>query len=273
MYVIHFEIKRSLQNGTLGGKHHNFIIFIIIRRTDAPRVAHSKTFAAARETAHHIPAVPTFGRIFEHFADLAVHIVVDIFGNVNARKVAATRLVKEPFALTVKAMAKLFEDDVSVGFEPRILTLGGDFVKNILKICHIEIAADAEVSRPPIVAPCEGMHIVEAALAGGGIAQVSEVNLAHELLVFLHIIHVEFLLRREVVEVGIDGFKNLRYRARAQRPFAKHIFLARFAVEFQTADSRRLLTTVVLFLHHQIEFVEGITPSAVLLLIIFQRLQ
>ena len=46
--------------------------------------------------------------------------------------------------------------------------------------------------------------------------------------------------------------------------------MSRFTAEFDTGHTSSLLSTVVLFLHHQIEFVERVHPRTVLLLVILQ---
>ena len=54
---------------------------------------------------------------------------------------------------------------------------------------------------------------------------------------------------------------------------AKHIFVARLGVEFDTGHTSPLLTAVVLFLHHEVEFVKSVHPRAILLLIVGEGLE
>ena len=54
---------------------------------------------------------------------------------------------------------------------------------------------------------------------------------------------------------------------------AEHVFRARLGAKLDTGNTSALLSTVVLFLHHQIELVKSVGPCAVLLLVILQWLQ
>ena len=49
--------------------------------------------------------------------------------------------------------------------------------------------------------------------------------------------------------------------------------MTRLTAQFDTSHTSTLLTTVVLLLHHQIEFVQSVAAGAVLLLIIAQGLE
>ena len=71
----------------------------------------------------------------------------------------------------------------------------------------------------------------------------------------------------------VNGLKHLRDGIFAFSLLTKHILLASRCIEIHTGHTSPLLTAIVLLLHHQIEFVQPIAPSAVLLFVITQRLQ
>lgn len=83
---------------------------------------------------------------------------------------------------------------------------------------------------------------------------------------------VEFGLR-ETADFAVNFRKDFLDSASAQRPFAKHKFLARRGFHFHAGQSCAFLPSVVLFLHHEIEFVQSIHPRAIFLLIEIQRFQ
>ncbi len=94
------------------------------------------------------------------------------------------------------------------------------------------------------------------------------VELAHEGQVGLGPFGVGQLLGREVAELALHGAEYLGDGVRPFGPFTKHILVAGLCVELAACYASALLTAVVLFLHHQIELVEGIHPRAVLLLVV-----
>ena len=71
----------------------------------------------------------------------------------------------------------------------------------------------------------------------------------------------------------VNGFEHLGDGILALGLLTKHIFLASRGIEIDTTYTCALLTTVVLFLHHQIEFVQAIAPRTVFLFVVAQRLQ
>ena len=82
--------------------------------------------------------------------------------------------------------------------------------------------------------------------------------------------HIE--LTHEVIIV-IDAGEDFRNRILSFGTLTEHVFIARLSVELDTGNTRSFLTTVMLFLHHQIEFVKSIQLRAVFVLVIVKRLQ
>ena len=73
------------------------------------------------------------------------------------------------------------------------------------------------------------------------------------------------------VESGTDLAENLLYGSGAEGSFAEHIFVTRFCMKLYYSDACAFLAAVVLFLHHQIELVEGVGVGAVLLFVVLKR--
>jgi len=131
--------------------------------------------------------------------------------------------------------------------------LSGEFLENLVDVGHIEIATQTKIFRLPIVAPQEGMDVGKTAFARRGIAQMTHVKFATE-------------LTRVLGENLADGIFALG-------SLAEHILVAGLGVEFHTRDASTFLTSVVLLLHHQIEFVQAVSPRAVLLFVILNGFQ
>ena len=129
-------------------------------------------------------------------------------------------------------------------------------MEHLVNVGHVEVAAQGEVARPPVVAAQERMHILQSALAGGGVAQVS-----HE--------------QRCLLGGGAlsDAAEYLSDGILALGTLAEHIFLTGRSVKTYERHAGALLTAVVLFLHHKVELVKAIAASAIFLAVIFQRLK
>ena len=126
-------------------------------------------------------------------------------------------------------------------------------MEHLVNVCHVEVTTEAEVLRPPVVPSEEWMNVLQTVLARRGITQVSHVQLADERIIY-------------ALEYFGDGILALS-------PFTEHIFLAGRSIQVYTSNTGSLLPTVVLLLHHQIEFVQSIVAHAVFLLVKAQRLQ
>ena len=83
---------------------------------------------------------------------------------------------------------------------------------------------------------------------------------------------VEFGLR-ETADFAVNFRKDFLNSASAQRPFAKHKFLAGRGFHFHAGQSCAFLPSVVLFLHHEIELVETVHPRAVFFFVVAQRFE
>ena len=164
-------------------------------------------------------------------------MVVDVAREIEPFQPLLRCLVEEPFHLPVQPVAHQFQRDVSVAAQPGRLTLRRQELEHLVDVGHVEIAAQAEVLRPPVVPAQVGMDIGQPALSGGGITEV-------------------------------DPLEDLRDGIRTFRPLPEHIFRAHFRFQVHIGQSGPLLPAVVLLLHHQIEFLQAIAGCPVLPLVI-----
>ena len=70
-------------------------------------------------------------------------------------------------------MAHEFEGDIGIALDAWRLSLLGEHVEDLVHVGHVEVATQAEVLSAPVVATHKGVHVLQAALARGGIAQVA----------------------------------------------------------------------------------------------------
>ena len=157
LYIVDPNIQHRLNHRTLRSYHHNLIVVIIESRTYALAVAQGKHIARARHAANHKTAVPQARLV----AKDVVHI--DIVLNESRKPVSVGSLVAiftiQPVVLHVERMAELLKDYKRVGIYARMLSLAHHRVENLVNVGHIEVAAQQQVARAPIVAAQERMHI------------------------------------------------------------------------------------------------------------------
>ena len=194
-------------------------------------------------------------------------------GHAHARQPFGFGKVEKALHFTVEAMAHLFKHDVSIGILARMLAYGGDTGKNLVHIRHIEVAAKGEVLRAPVVPSQEGMHIRDAAFAGGGIAQVSHVNLTGKGKHTLSVFRIVQLFFCQVFEVALHRIEYFGNGARTECTLAEHVFFTGIGFQLYASQPGTFLSAVMLFLHQQIEFVQTVHPCAVLLFVVLQRFQ
>ena len=180
-------------------------------------------------------------------------MIIYIVGDVCAFKSFFLGFYKQSLHLAVQAVSHQFQCDVRVAIDTRRLTLRCEEIKYFVNIGHVEVSAQTQVLCSPVISAQERVNKCQSALACGRVAQVSHVEFACHLLCY----------SRENLCYGILAFCLL----------AEHIFCSWFLVHAHCGKSSTLLSAVVLFLHHQIELVETIGPSAVFLLEVVKWLQ
>ena len=249
--VVGLQVEGRLDDGALTGHDDDLLVLIPEGRAYAPGIAHGEHLAAARQAAHHVAAVEMRHRRAQHVPHL--HVVVDEFRDLDALQAQLPRDGIQALDLAVEAVAHQLQGDVGVAHDAGRLSLGRQETEHFVDIGHVEVAAQAEVLRAPVVAAQEGMHELQSALARGRVAEVSHVEMAQE--------------------GAVNGLEHLGDRVLAHRPLAEHVLLAHRRVQVDATHARAFLAAVVLLFHQQVELVQGVPFRAVFLFIIRQRFQ
>ena len=195
-------------------------------------------------------------------------MVVYISGDVHAFESELLGVNEVAFGFAVEAVAHQFEQSISVAVDAREHALREHLLEYLVDICHIEVAADAEVLSLPVVAAQERMDVCESFFSGRGVAQVSHVELSGEGQMVLCELGVGEQFGRESGVLFLYASEYLGDGVLAFGALAEHVFRSGHSIELHACHSGTFLSAVVLFLHHQIEFAEGIFVRAVLLLIV-----
>ena len=136
-------------------------------------------------------------------------MVVDISGDVCARKTLLLGFNEVAFYLTVQTMAHPFQHDVGVAIDTRALSLGCNLLEHLIDIGHIEVATQTKVFGFPIVAAQERMDVGQSRLSCRGIAEMT---------------HIEFTCK-----VTIDAREDFRDSVFSFSFLTEHVFRARLS--------------------------------------------
>ena len=200
-------------------------------------------------------------------------MILDIVGNVGIFHLHRLCSHKVALHFSIQTVSHQFKHNVGIAIDTWTLPLLGQLLENLIHISHVEVSTEAEVLRLPIVTAKERMNILNTTLASSTVAQMSHIEFTGKRKFFLSELGISQLLWSQILEVGICITKNLGNSILTFSTLTEHILMSRFATKLDTSHTSTFLATVVLLLHHQIEFVEGIHPSAILLLVIFQRFE
>ena len=174
LHLIALYVERCLEHRALAGHGHHLVVAVVKGRTYAPRVAHGEHFAAAGEAADNVTAVEIGHGGLEHVAHL--HVVIDVSRYVNALKPLFLGIGEVAFHLPVEPVSHPLQHYVAVGVYARALALCRYLLEHFVYVGHVKVSAEAKVLGFPVVPPQEGVHILQSALAGGRIAQVTHVE-------------------------------------------------------------------------------------------------
>ena len=134
-------------------------------------------------------------------------MVVDISGDVCARKTLLLGFDEVALHLTVQTMPHPFQHDVGVAIDARALSLGCNLLEHLIDIGHIEVATQTKVLGFPVVAAQERMNVGQSRLSCSGIAEMT---------------HIEFTCK-----VTIDAREDFSDSVFPFSFFAEHVFRAR----------------------------------------------
>ena len=200
-------------------------------------------------------------------------MLFDVIGDGTLLKSEFLRLHEVALHLPVEPVPHQFQQDIGITVDAGALSLICQFLEDIPDVRHVEVAAHTEILGLPVVPPQERMDIRKATLAGSGVPEVAHVKLSRKEKVRFRKRNIRQLLLREVPVMLVHIGEDLGDGILSLSPLTEHVFVAGQGVQLDRSQTGALLTTVVLFLHHQIEFVQTVHPGAILLLIILQRLQ
>ena len=83
---------------------------------------------------------------------------------------------------------------------------------------------------------------------------------------------VRLLVRDCLVDGVMYGIEDLRDSARAESSLPIEVLRSHRGLKLDAGDTRPILSTIVLLLHHQVELIETIASGAIFLPIILERL-
>ena len=176
--IITLQVKSGLQYRSFAGYRHNLVVLIIEGGANSPRVTHGKHLTASSQSTYNISPVKIGHGRSEHITH--VHMVVDVVGDVCPMESFGLRFLENAFHLSVETVSHPFKHDVTVAEDSRTLSLCCNLVKHLVDVRHVEIAAEAEVLRPPVVASEEGVDIFQTSFPRCGVSEMPHIHLSDE---------------------------------------------------------------------------------------------
>lgn len=202
---------------------------------------------------------------------LHLHVSVDVVCDILINQSQLLRFAEVTLYLAVETVPHKFEHDIAVAVDAWTLSLAGKLFKHLLHIGHIVIAAETEVLGSPIVTTEERVDIFQSALACSGVTEMTHIEFARKRYLLKTRLVKDAIFLDYLIDLTIGSAKDLSNGIRTFRALTEHIFVSRLWVELDGSDTSAFLSTVVLFLHHQIELTQTVSPRTVFLLIVTKR--
>ena len=178
-------------------------------------------------------------------------------------------LAIEPVVFLVEHISYLLQQHIAVAIEAWVLTGGYYLLKDFVGVGHVEVAAQGQRARAPVVAAQHRVGVGQAAAAGGAVAQVSHIYLADKGRILLHLVDAQAL---DVAgQVAPHLIEDDGYGVFAEGALAEYQLVAGRGMGFYYSKPRSLLAAVVLLLHQQVQLVEGVGVCAVFLFVVLKR--
>ena len=175
VHLISLHVHGSLYGRTFRCHDNDFVVLVPEGCTYTPRVAYGKGLATTRDALDHVATIPNGTCGAQHIGH--IEVLFYVFGNLAVLLAHQFGNAKHALHLTVEAVAHVLKQEVAVGKTTRMLALFYQFVIYLLVVDHREVAAESQVLGLPVVATEEGMHVGDATLARGRVAQVTHIEL------------------------------------------------------------------------------------------------
>ena len=118
-----------------------------------------------------------------------------------------------------------------IGDVAGVLSYGGDGLEDLRDVREVEVSTDRECLRTPVTTAYHRVHIGQAALARGAIAEVPHEAGACEGEMTLGIGYVAEAIGRCMGELGMDGIEDLLYSGGAFGTLTEEVFVTGLALE------------------------------------------
>ena len=177
---------------------------------------------------------------------------------------------KQPFVFFVQKMSYFFKNRHRIGHFLGMLTQIQQLLKLLVHIGEVKIACNNQIAAFPIVLAKKGVTTFDAVFAKGPVAEMPHKQFTYERNMLLEVFGiVKFIGLADVYffEIAVYFGNNIAKRLRINGTVTANIPLARFHIKLNGSNSGSVLTSVVLFLHQEVELVERVAHRTVFLTI------
>ena len=152
-------------------------------------------------------------------------------GDIHPLQSVFLALDEETLDLSIQPMPDLLQQNMHIGDVARVLSYGGNGIEDLRDVREVEVSTDRERLRTPVTTAYHRVHIGQAALARGAVAEVPHETGACEGKVALGIGYVAEAIGRCMGELGMDGIEDLLYGGGAFGTLTEEVFVTGLTLE------------------------------------------
>ena len=142
-------IHDSLDHRTFRSQDNDFIIGIIKRRTDSPRITNTEHLAAACDTTNNETTIPRRYTPFQYIAQ--INPGFNGMRNIHTPQSFSLALLIQMFHDPVQPVSYLFEHNISIRKFTRMLTNCSNIFKDLIYIRQVKITTKGQILNTPVI--------------------------------------------------------------------------------------------------------------------------
>ena len=263
------DIENRLNHGTFRGHHYYFVVAVIISGSNSTWVSQYKRITMSQKTGHGIATIPVFGGLTQYFVHLESGSNL-WGGSCLVKSFFFERFINFGYGI-VQKMADFLHHCDGVGAFFRVLAQINQVLKKLVDIGHIKISGNDQVAVHPIVLPQKGVYTLQAVFPIGAITHMAQHQFTHIRHSFFELIGMLKYIRVGLGRLAypfVDFIKNMLDGLLIVGAYSTDIALSRLHIELNTGKTRPVLTSVVLFFHHQVHLVDAVQGCTVLFFVV-----
>src|SRR5690606_6038368 len=256
--LIVVDIERCFDSGFFRSYYYDFIICIVVGRTDTIGIANNKSRARSGQAGHGITTVKIFTGALQY--TLKINL---IFNDVSYLAIAVAIFVffKETLNFFVEEVSDLLHHGYCIDFLFGVLTKIDKNVKQFFNVGHVEIPGHYQVTTSPVILTKERMDVLNTINTVSAVAKVTQPKFTGESNILFEPVFVSEFILPGLLRFPVffsDFLKEVGYWLGFYRAISADVSVAWFNVDFDVGNTCAVLAPVMLFFHEDVHPVHGI---------------